>query len=104
MVRDHFPSGEFTNLLLNYLNGSNEGIIGGEAEMRGFMVKCGERRYRERVCEIPVRVPMSNGAMETVEYMWVDIWCMLDRIKGLCHKTAGMHFPGIGCPTSECIK
>ena len=43
MVRDRFPSGEFTNLLLNYLNGSNEGIIGGEAEMRGFMVKCGER-------------------------------------------------------------
>ena len=33
----------FANLLFNYFNGSNEGIIGGEAEMRVFMVKCGER-------------------------------------------------------------
>ena len=24
-----FPKREFTNLLLNYLNGSNEGLIGG---------------------------------------------------------------------------
>ena len=31
------------NLLFNYFNGCNEGIIGGEAEMRGFMVKCGGR-------------------------------------------------------------
>ena len=38
-----FPGGEFTNLLFNYFNGSNERIIGGEAEMRGFMIKCGER-------------------------------------------------------------
>ena len=30
------------NLIFNYFNGSNEGIIGGEAEMRGFIVKCGE--------------------------------------------------------------
>ena len=31
------------NLLFNYFNGSNEGIIRGQAEMRSFMVKCGER-------------------------------------------------------------
>ena len=30
------------------------------------------------VCEVPVRLPMNNAAMETVECMWVDIWCMLD--------------------------
>ena len=42
-VRDRFPVGEFTNSLFNYFNGSNERIIGGEAEMRGFMIKCGER-------------------------------------------------------------
>ena len=23
---------------------------------------------------------------------------------GLCHKTAEMHIPGLGCSTSECIK
>ena len=47
---------------------------------------------------------MNDGAMETVECMWVDIWCMLDWIIGLCHKTAEMHFPDMGCSTSECIK
>ena len=43
MVRDRFAGAEFTNLLFNYFSGSNEGIIGEEAEMRGFMIKCGER-------------------------------------------------------------
>ena len=56
------------------------------------------------VCEIPVRLPMNDTVMETVECMWVDIWCMLDQIVGLCHKTAEMHIPGMGCSTSECIK
>ena len=56
------------------------------------------------VCEIPVSLPMSHAAMETVECMWVDIWCMLDQIVGLCHKTAEMHFPVMGCSPSECIK
>ena len=70
--------------------------------MKGFMVKCGERLLK--VCEIPVRLPMNDGAMETVECMWVDIWCMMDWIIGLCHKTAEMHFPGVSCSTSEWIK
>ena len=43
-VRDRFTGGEFTDLLFNYFNGSNERLIGGEAEMRGFMIKCGERQ------------------------------------------------------------
>ena len=47
---------------------------------------------------------MNDGAMETVECMWVDIWCMMDWIIGLCHKTAEMHFPGMSCSTSEWIK
>ena len=47
---------------------------------------------------------MNNGAMETVECMWVGIWCMLHWIIGLCHKTAEMHFPCMGCSTKECIK
>ena len=92
------------NLLFNYFNGSNEGIIGGEAEMRGFMVKCGEARQRKGVREIPVRFPINDGAMETMECMWKDIWCMLDWIIGSCHKTAEMHFTGMGCSTCECTK
>ena len=47
---------------------------------------------------------MNDGAMETVEYMWVDFWCMLDWIIVLCHETAEMHLPGMSCSTSEYIK
>ena len=56
------------------------------------------------VCKIPVRLPMNDVVIETVECMWVDIWCMLDQIEGLCHKRAEVHIPGMGCLTSECIK
>ena len=74
-------------MLLNYFEGLNEGIIGREAEMRGSMVKCGARPLEGEGggCEISVRLPMNDGAMETVEYMWVgrylaharlDYWIM----------------------------
>ena len=43
VVWDCLPGGEFANLLFSYFNGSNKGIKCGEAEMRGFMVKCVER-------------------------------------------------------------
>ena len=57
------------------------------------------------VCEIHMKLPMIDDAMGTaVKYMWVDIWCMLDWIIGLCHKTAEMHFPGMSCSTSEYTK
>ena len=57
------------------------------------------------ICEIQVRLPMKNDAMETpVEYMWVDIWCMLDWIVGLCYKTAEMHFPGMNRLAGEYTK
>ena len=106
-IQDCFLGGEITNLLFSYFEGSNWVIIGREEEMRGSMVKCGERAVRgrgEELCEIPVRLSMNYGAMETVKYIRVDIWCMLDWIIGLCHKTAEIHFPGMSCSTSECTK
>ena len=63
----------------------------------------GKDHWRERVCEIPVKPPMKDGAMETEECIWVNIWCRLDWIMRLCHKTAEMHFPGMGCSTSETL-
>ena len=51
------------------------------------------------VCENSVRFSLNDDLMETVEYMWVDIWRMLDRIIGFCHKTAETHFLGISCST-----
>ena len=47
---------------------------------------------------------MSDGAMETMEYMSLDIWCMLDWVIGLCHKTAERHFPGMSCSISVYTK
>ena len=47
---------------------------------------------------------MNNGAMETVECIWVDIWCVRDWIIGLCNKTAEMHYPGMGCSTSDTLQ
>ena len=73
---DRFPGGEVTNLLFNYFEGSNEGIIGGRAEMRDSMVKSAERPLEggkglgeQDIYEIPLRLPMSDGAIETAEYM-----------------------------------
>ena len=75
-VWDRFLGGEVTNLLFNYFEGSNEGIIGGKAEMRDSMVKCAERLLEggkgldERdIYETPLRLPMSVGATKTAEYM-----------------------------------
>ena len=47
---------------------------------------------------------MNDGAMETVEYIWVDIWCTPDWIIGLCRMTAEIHFIGKSCSTSEYTK
>ena len=44
------------------------------------MVRCGETLFEEGgegTCENPVRLSMYDGAMEAVDYMWVNIWCML---------------------------
>ena len=48
MVRTSNSRRNGQGLLFNYFNGSNEGIIGGEAEIRAFMVKCGERLLEGR--------------------------------------------------------
>ena len=64
----------------------------------------GKDGQKEGVCKIPMRLPMNNGAMETMECMWVDIWCMLDWIQDYVNKTAEMHFPGMGRSTSERTK
>ena len=66
--------------------------MGGNAVREGW---CGRGGIREN----PVRFFLNDGPMETVEYMWVNIWCMLDWIIGFCHKTAEIHFLGISCST-----
>ena len=38
-------------------------------------------------------------ALWKLEYMWINVWCMLDWIIGFCHKTAEIHFLGISCST-----
>ena len=52
--------------------------------------------YGGSACKNPVRLSMyDDHHMETVEYMWVNIWCTLDWIVGFCHKTVEKHFLGI---------
>ena len=67
----------------------------GEAtEERGSIVKCGET-LSERgggACENPVGLSMYDGPMETAEYIWVNIWCMLDWILSQnCKNTLCFH-------------
>ena len=50
-------------MLFSCLNDSNEGMFGGEAETRGFMVKYEKRPIEGEVCEIPVRPAMNDGAI-----------------------------------------
>ena len=33
--------------------------------------------------------------METIKYIWINIWCMLDWMVGFCHKTAEINFLAI---------
>ena len=47
---------------------------------------------------------MNNGAMETVECMWVDIWCMLDWIIGLCQQDCRNAFPRHGSLNQRAYK
>ena len=66
-VRDRFPGGEVTSLFFNYSEGSNEGIIGKEAEMRGSMVKCEER---------PLERPRDGGGgMCNSSEVPHELWC-----------------------------
>ena len=51
-----------------------------------------------------MRLSIHDIPMETVEYMWVNIWCMLDWIDGFCHKTTKMCFLDVSDSTSECKK
>ena len=45
------------------------------------MMKCGKTPFKEGgVCENPVRLSMCDDPMQTVKYMCVNIWCMLDCI------------------------
>ena len=64
----------------------------------------GKDGQKEGVCKIPMRLPMKNGAMETVECMWVDIWCMLDWIIGLCQQDCRNAFPRHGSLNQRAYK
>ena len=71
------------NLLFNIFEGCNEGIMVNETEGVRSVVKW-EKTPLERsgegggVCENSVRFSLNDGPMETVKYVRVNIWCMLD--------------------------
>ena len=60
------------------------------------MLKFGETPLEgEGHAKKSVRLSMNDGPMETVGYMLVNIWCMLDWIIRLAHKTSKINFLGI---------
>ena len=71
------------NLIVNILEGCNEGIMVKETDGIGSVVKWRKMPIERGgewvgVCENPVRLSLNYGPMETVKYMWVNVWCMLD--------------------------
>ena len=78
--------------------------MGMEQKKKGCMVKSGETLLEAEKHIKLVILSLCDGPMESVEYMWVNIWCMLNWIIGLCHKATKIHFFGIICSTSECTK
>ena len=71
------------NLIVKILEGCNEVIMIKETEGIGSVVKWRKMPIERGgegvgVCENPVRLSLNDGAMETVRYMWVNIWYMLD--------------------------
>ena len=55
-------------------------------------------------CENLVGLFMYHSPMENVEYIWVNIWCMLDWIVGFCHKTEEIHFKYNWSTSEECTR
>ena len=44
-------------------------------------MKCKETLFEGKgVRENPVGLSIYDGPMETVEYIWLNIWCMLDAV------------------------
>ena len=56
-------------------------------------MKCAEILFgRGGAFENPVGHSMYDGPMETVEYIWVNIWCILDWISSQnCRNTLPLH-------------
>ena len=51
----------------------------GVRERKSSIVKYGKMSYRSRLVKILCDPPCMDH-METVEYTWVKIWCMIDQI------------------------
>ena len=60
-----------------------------------YREKCGEVLFGGKMggdCENPVGLSMYDAPMETVEYIWVNIMCMLDWISSHnCRNTLPLH-------------
>ena len=73
------------NLFFYSFEGSNEEIRVGNRRKRFYGEMQGNVVWGGVVCENPVGLSMYDGSIETVEYIWVNIWCMLHWIIGFCH-------------------
>ena len=80
VIRDRFPVGESLNFFFYFLRVLTNKQWGRQQNKEILWWDVGKRCFRkegEGTCENPVRLSMYDGAMEAVDYMWVNIWCML---------------------------
>ena len=84
-VRDYFLGGENINLLFNGFEGSYGEKWVGNRRKRFYREMQGNIVLGRRVGKTPVGLSMYDSPMETVGYIWMNVWCMLDWIIRLCH-------------------
>ena len=73
-------------MLFNSFERSNETKKRGNKRKRFYGKMQGNFVLGGWVYENPIGLSMYDGPMETFEYIWVNIWCILDKIIGFCHR------------------
>ena len=78
-------------MFFSFFENSNEEILGRQQKEEVLWWNVGNTVWGGGAFENPVRLSMYDSPVETVKYMCVNIWCMLDWIVGL----AEIQFLGI---------
>ena len=93
------------DFLLNCFEGYNDEKMGRHQKGRGSIVKCGETPFKGEVLVKITWDSLYDGAMETAEYMRVNIWCILDSLLDLLTKLQKFTSLAYSWSTSdECTK
>ena len=80
------------------MEGFNEEKMGRQQKKEVLQRNMGKRRLRGTGFGArgnPVGLSIHDGPMEIVEHIWVNIWCILDRVSSQnCRNTLPLHTVG----------